>query len=51
LRSGSRPACERLPALDETGVNDVPLHLGFNRADIETMMNRLADTLSPAFAT
>ncbi|MEO1200164.1 MAG: LLM class oxidoreductase [Pseudomonadota bacterium] len=49
FRSGVRHLHAYLDAVREIGVNHVALNLRFNRADIETTMNRLADDILPDF--
>lgn len=49
FRLGVRALCDHLEALEEIGVNHVALNLRFNRADVETTLQRLADGLLPRF--
>ncbi|MEL6779985.1 MAG: LLM class oxidoreductase [Cyanobacteria bacterium J06597_16] len=41
---------EYLTSLEQIGVNHVALNLRFNRADVETTLKRLADSVLPHFA-
>lgn len=49
-RLGINPLREHLKALEEIGINHVAINLRFNRADIETTLQRLADGLLSDFS-
>ena len=51
FRAGALYLREYLKALETIGVNHVALNLRFNRADIETTLNRLADAILPEFSS
>lgn len=50
LRLGVRHLHAHLQALEAIGVNHVALNLRFNRADIDTTLERLAETVLPDFS-
>ncbi|MGD1902101.1 MAG: LLM class oxidoreductase [Geitlerinemataceae cyanobacterium] len=49
FRLGARHLRSHLAALQDIGVNHVALNLRFNRADVETTLQRLADEVLPDF--
>lgn len=50
LSTGVRPLLAYLQRLEAIGVNHVALNLRFQRGDVETTLERLADEILPAFA-
>ncbi|MEM0967511.1 MAG: LLM class oxidoreductase [Verrucomicrobiota bacterium] len=50
FRSGTAYLLKHLTALEDAGINHVALNLRFNRARIETTLERLADTVLPHFS-
>ncbi|MES9969222.1 MAG: LLM class flavin-dependent oxidoreductase, partial [Candidatus Thiodiazotropha sp.] len=49
FRAGMNHLRSYLKSLEEIGVNHVALNLRFNRADMETTLQRIADELLPDF--
>ena len=49
FRSGTKYLLAHLQSLQEIGINHVALNLRFNKADIESTLQRLADEVLPAF--
>ena len=49
FRSGINHLRDHLKSLEAIGINHVALNLRFNRADVETTLQRLADELLPDF--
>ncbi len=49
FRSGARPLLAYLKSMERIGVNHIALNLRFNRADIETTLQRISDEVLPEF--